>query len=218
MEIEVNPKQTPWPILGLTGNIACGKTLATDFFKTQGFEVLDADVMARDLVKVGTPALVEIQKAFGPSILLPDGTLNRPSLNALIFTHPEAKRTLEGILHPKILQLLEARIQTLLMQHPKPYIIFSAPLLFEGGLHRRCGKVMLIDCAPDLQIQRLHGRNGFTRSEALLRMHQQMPADQKRAKSDWVVENNLSPEVFINQLRQRVAEIKTHLNALLGNK
>lgn len=218
MEFEVNPKQPPWPIIGLTGNIACGKTLATNFFANAGFVILDADMIARDLVKPGAIALEEIHRTFGPSVFLADGSLDRRKLNDLIFSDGQAKAQLEGILHPKILHTLEGDIANLLKLTPKPYILFSAALLFEGGLNARCAGVLLIDCLPEMQIQRLHRRNGFAPEAAQLRMNSQWPADQKRMHSQWVVENNTTPEAFIEKLSGRVAEMKAFLNPLLGNK
>ncbi|EXV48886.1 dephospho-CoA kinase [Acinetobacter baumannii 25935_9] len=130
-------------ILGITGGIGSGKSAATQWFESQGIQVVDADIVAREVVEKGQPALQKIQQTFGDWVLQPDGSLDRRALREYIFQNPQARHTLEQITHPAIRQSI---IQQL--QNPKsPYVILVSPLLFETNQHELVNHTLLIDAS-----------------------------------------------------------------------
>ncbi len=143
-------------ILGITGGIGSGKSAATQWFESQGIQVVDADIVAREVVEKGQPALQKIQQTFGDWVLQPDGSLDRRALREYIFQNPQARHTLEQITHPAIRQSI---IQQL--QNPKsPYVILVSPLLFETNQHELVNHTLLIDASEQTQIQRASQRDG----------------------------------------------------------
>jgi len=131
-------------VIGLTGGIGSGKTLATDHFARLGITIVDADLAARVVVEPGQPALAEIAATFGAGMLLPDGRLDRPRLRQHVFSDPEARRQLEAIIHPRI----AAEIARQLAASKSPYTILVSPLLFESGQARFCAAHATDRCRP----------------------------------------------------------------------
>ncbi|WP_312333173.1 dephospho-CoA kinase [Acinetobacter variabilis] len=173
-------------VLGLTGGIGSGKSAASQWFESQGIAVVDADIVAREVVDIGQPALQQIQQAFGDWVLLEDGSLNRRALREHIFHSPEARKTLENITHPairtSILQQLHAA--------QSPYAILVSPLLFETNQHELTQHTLLIDAAIELQIQRASQRDGQNVEQIQKIIAAQMPREQKRAMADDIVLND----------------------------
>jgi dephospho-CoA kinase len=154
-------------IVGLTGGIASGKSTVSALFASQGVIVIDADEMGRELVKPGKPALPAIIARFGEDYLLSDGHLDRKRLQAHIFSHPEARRQLEQILHPMIRRNMQEQANR---HRDQPYILFVIPLLVETGQHSMVDRVLLVDCHRHTQLQRLMQRDGLdnTRAAAII--------------------------------------------------
>jgi len=173
-------------VLGLTGGIGSGKSAASQWFESQGIAVVDADIVAREVVDIGQPALQQIQQAFGDWVLLEDGSLNRRALREHIFHSPEARKTLENITHPairtSILQQLHAA--------QSPYAILVSPLLFETNQHELTQHTLLIDAAIELQIQRASQRDGQNVEQIQKIIAAQMPREQKCAMADDIVLND----------------------------
>ncbi|WP_312211189.1 dephospho-CoA kinase [Acinetobacter variabilis] len=173
-------------VLGLTGGIGSGKSAASQWFEAQGIAVVDADIVAREVVNIGQPALQQIQEAFGDWVLLEDGSLNRRALREYIFQSPEARKTLENITHPairtSILQQLHAA--------QSPYAILVSPLLFETNQHELTQHTLLIDAAIELQIQRASQRDGQNVEQIQKIIAAQMPREQKCAMADDIVLND----------------------------
>ena len=173
-------------VLGLTGGIGSGKSAASQWFEAQGIAVVDADIVAREVVDIGQPALQQIREAFGDWVLLEDGSLNRRALREHIFHSPEARKTLENITHPairtSILQQLHAA--------QSPYAILVSPLLFETNQHELTQHTLLIDAAIELQIQRASQRDGQNVEQIQRIIAAQMPREQKRAMADDIVLND----------------------------
>lgn len=157
--------ETPF-IVALTGGIASGKSAVSAAFARRGVPVLDADLIARQVVEPGQPALAAVVTAFGPELLGPDGRLDRTALRALVFAHPEARRQLESILHPAIRQAFTAASAVA----GGPYQIHAIPLLAESGRAREYDRVLVVDCPRETQLQRLLARDSETpeRAEAIL--------------------------------------------------
>ncbi|WP_432208497.1 dephospho-CoA kinase [Acinetobacter variabilis] len=173
-------------VLGLTGGIGSGKSAASQWFESQGIAVVDADIVAREVVNIGQPALQQIQQAFGDWVLLEDGSLNRRALREYIFQSPEARKTLENITHPAI----RTSIIQQLHAAQSPYAILVSPLLFETNQHELTQHTLLIDAAIELQIQRASQRDGQNVEQIQKIIAAQMPRGQKRAMADDIVLND----------------------------
>jgi len=148
-------------IIGLTGGIGSGKTAASDWFAAQGIVVVDADVVAREVVALGQPALVEIAQSFGDWALLADGSLNRAALRQHVFEHPEDRKKLEQITHTRIHALMSKQLH----DATSPYVLLVSPLLLESGkagLASLCQRVLVIDVPESMQRLRAGARDGQT--------------------------------------------------------
>ena len=173
-------------ILGLTGGIGSGKSAASQWFEAQGITVVDADVVAREVVEIGQPALTQIQQAFGDWVLLADGSLNRRALREYIFQSPEARKTLESITHPAI----RTSIIQQLHAAQSPYAILVSPLLFETNQHELTQHTLLIDATIELQIERASQRDGQNIEQIRNIIAAQMSREQKQTMADDIVLND----------------------------
>lgn len=173
-------------ILGLTGGIGSGKSAASQWFEQHGIVVVDADVVAREIVEVGQPALLQIQQAFGDWVLQEDGTLNRRALREHIFQSNDARRILESITHPAIRQSIIQQLQ----DAQSPYVILVSPLLFETNQHELTDHTLLIDASIELQIQRAAQRDGQNIEQIHRIIAAQMPREQKKQLADDIVLND----------------------------
>lgn len=173
-------------ILGLTGGIGSGKSAASQWFEQHGIMVVDADVVAREIVEVGQPALLQIQQAFGDWVLQKDGTLNRRALREHIFQSNDARRILESITHPAIRQSIIQQLQ----DAQSPYVILVSPLLFETNQHELTDHTLLIDASIELQIQRAAQRDGQNIEQIHRIIATQMPREQKQQLADDIVLND----------------------------
>lgn len=183
-------------IVGLTGGIGSGKTAASDWFATQGVHVVDADVVARQVVEPQQPALLDIQRCFGDWVLLPDGTLNRAALRKHIFEYPAARQQLEAITHPKIRQ----EIIRQLAEASSTYSMLVSPLLLESNQHELVDRILLIDVPEHLQLSRASLRDA-QQSEAIAKiMAVQMPRLQRQTHADDIAVNDGDLNHLYNQL------------------
>ncbi|WP_216936774.1 MULTISPECIES: dephospho-CoA kinase [unclassified Acinetobacter] len=173
-------------VLGLTGGIGSGKSAASQWFEAQGITVVDADVVAREVVEIGQPVLAQIQQAFGDWVLLEDGSLNRRGLREYIFQSPEARKTLESITHPAI----RTSIIQQLHAAQSPYAILVSPLLFETNQHELTQHTLLIDATIELQIERASQRDGQNIEQIRNIIAAQMSREQKQAMADDIVLND----------------------------
>ena len=174
-------------VVGLTGGIATGKSTVAQMFKQCGAIVIDADQLARDVVRPGTSAWREIVKCFGKVILNPDRTINRHALGAIVFHHRVKLRKLERIIHPRVAREKERLVRQIAKRTPYAVVIYEVPLLFEVGANKRVDKTLVVTADRATQIARLKKRNGFTRTEALRRIKHQMPLTQKARLADVVL-------------------------------
>ncbi len=148
--------------VGLTGGIASGKSTAAKFFGALGVPIIDTDQLARDVVEPGQPPLERLVERFGPSILTPDGHLDRPALRNIVFSDPKARADLEALTHPAIGAAVEARSA----EAGGIYQILVIPLLVEKNLGSQLDRVLVVDCDEELQIRRLQARDGSTLDQA----------------------------------------------------
>lgn len=195
-------------IVGLTGGIGSGKSAASAIFEKLGIHVVDADVVAREVVEPGRPALGTIAKQFGAEILEESGNLNRTKLREIIFSDTNAKRWLEALLHP----IIRSEIIRQLAQAKSPYAILVSPLLFETDQHTLCSQTLLIDAPEELQIERASKRDGSSIDGIKKIIAVQMPRDIKQKHANDIILNDGSEEHLehmVNLQHQRYLELSS---------
>ncbi|RMF47314.1 MAG: dephospho-CoA kinase [Deltaproteobacteria bacterium] len=175
-------------VLGITGNIASGKSRVAARFGELGAAVVSADQLAREAVAPGTAALAAIVRRFGQAILRDDGSLDRQKLGGLVFADSEARRQLESITHPAIARLAEERLMRL--RGTRKLIVYEAPLLFEAGAEGRVDRVLVVTAEEEVRLARLMDRDGLDRRAALQRIRAQLPQEQKAVRADYVIDNS----------------------------
>jgi dephospho-CoA kinase len=172
--------------IGLTGGIGSGKSTVSALLAERGARVVDADVLAREVVEPGTPGLAAIAEAFGPGVLTPDGALDRPGLAAVVFTDPDARRTLDGIVHP----LVRARAVELIAAMPAGAVVVQdIPLLVETGQADSFDLVLVVEADLETRVARLVAR-GVPERDARARIAAQATDEQRRAAADVVLDNS----------------------------
>ena len=186
-------------VVGVTGGIGSGKSAATAEFEKLGITVVDADVVARQVVMPGTPCLQAIAEHFGDAILTADRELNRKALRQRVFSNPEEKEWLNKLLHPAIRQELISQLE----QADSPYVILSAPLLLENGLEKYCQRVLVVDVPESLQISRTIHRDDSPKSEVEAIMKAQLSRNERLKRANDVLNNDGSLE----QLEQQVLQL-----------
>ena len=176
-------------VIGLTGGIASGKSTAARTLAELGARVVDADLVAREIVAPGQPALAEIARTFGREMLLPDGTLDRKRLGAVIFADVEQRRALNAITHPRIAAETQARLGRL-REEGVPVAVYEAALLVENGVHKGLDGLLVVACDEATQLKRLMGRDGYVEADARARIAAQAPMADKIAAATWVVDTS----------------------------
>jgi dephospho-CoA kinase len=186
-------------IIGLTGGIATGKsTIAHHLSTVYQLPVFDADVYARKAVQPGTEILDQLRQRYGDSILLPDGSLNRPSLGAIVFSNPDERQWLEQQIHPYVRQqFIQAINQS---QSTTTAIVLVIPLLFETGMDDLVNEIWVVYCSTAQQLERLMQRDRLTPEQAQARIEAQMPIDAKCALADRVLDNSCTPDIWMKQV------------------
>jgi dephospho-CoA kinase len=188
-------------VVGLTGNIGSGKSTVARMLESRGVPVIDADVLAREAVAAESPALGAIVARWGPAVLAADGTLDRTALRHIVFANASDRAALDAIVHPAV----KARRDSLLAAARARGVHFQVcdiPLLFEAGLVDDVDVVLLVDAPRDVRIERLVRDRGLSRGEALAMIDAQLPAEAKRARSGYVIDNDGT----LDTLRARVDE------------
>ncbi|MBW1779805.1 MAG: dephospho-CoA kinase [Deltaproteobacteria bacterium] len=181
-------------ILGVTGGIASGKTTVANMLAELGAPIIDFDLLARKVVRPGTPAFREIVDYFGDQVIGGDGTLDRKRLSGIVFSDAAKRKILEGITHPRIVAAFVREARQLAESDPHGIVQAVIPLLFEGNLHHLVHKILVVYVSPETQIKRLTKRDTITREEANRILDSQMPIDQKVAQADFVIRNEGSIE------------------------
>jgi dephospho-CoA kinase len=200
-------------IAGLTGGIASGKSTVSAFLEDAGAVIVDADKIAREVVQKGQPAWREIVGAFGQTILLPDGEINRVLLGDIIFNDPAQKQLLNRIVHPGVISETASRLTEIERNQPNPVVILDVPLLIESGMDTGLSDIIVVYIPEPVQIQRLMGRDALTQSQALARIRSQMPIEEKKKRATIVIDNSGSLEntrhISLN-VYQHLKEKMTH--------
>lgn len=212
-------------MLGLTGGVGMGKSTAATLLTKRGVTIVDTDVLARQLVESGQPALVEIRDTFGDEMLAVDGSLRRDLLARRVFSDPAARRTLESILHPRIRQLWLSKLNewrstfagTLCQKTPPSplqsggkerldFFCVVIPLLFETGAESEVDATVCLGCSADTQHERLISR-GWNAEQIRQRIHSQLPIAEKMARADYVIWNEGSVEILGDQLDRMLRSV-----------
>ena len=190
--------------VGLTGGIGAGKSEVSRRLAAQGAVVIDADAIAREVVEPGTPGLDEVVAAFGPEVLLPDGSLDRPRLGDIVFADPDLRTRLNGIVHP----LVGARMRELEESAgPGSIVVHDVPLIAENNMAGAYDLVVVVDVPPRLQLDRLVRHRGLTREQARARMAAQASREQRLGIAGIVIDNSGS----LAELDRQVGELWTEL-------
>ncbi|RCX21798.1 dephospho-CoA kinase [Fontibacillus phaseoli] len=180
--------------IGLTGGIATGKSTVSQMLVQRGAALIDADVIAREIMEPGHPVLAAVARRFGQAVLTPCGGLDRKRLGAIVFSDTEERKALEAITHPAIRLEMEQRMAELEAGDPHRLVVADIPLLYESGLESLYDEVMVVYVPRELQLERLLARDGMTRKEAEARLRAQMDIELKRERADILIDNSLGRE------------------------
>lgn len=197
-------------IVGLTGGIGSGKTTVANQFAALGIQLVDADVVAREVVAPGSAALQAICSHFGVEVLLADGSLNRALLREKVFSNPNDKQWLNQLLHP----LIRAQMLQQLAAATSTYVLLVAPLLLENGLQSLVDQVLVVDVSPETQLQRTIARDKVPASQVEAIMASQCTPEQRRAGATQLLDNDLP----LSGLPERVAALHQLYLALAAEK
>ena len=202
--MDVSPRPGParaFLLVGLTGGIASGKSSVSRQLVELGCRLIDADVLAREVVVPGAPAWRTIVEEFGRDVAGPDGQLDRKRLGALVFADPARRKVLEGITHPAIVARRQAILDGWAAEGFDGVVVLDIPLLIEVGGAGEVDRVVVVYAAPDAQLERLMARDGFVRAEAERRVASQMSLAEKVRRADFVVDNSGESEETRAQVR-----------------
>ncbi|KAM3302487.1 dephospho-CoA kinase [Capsicum chacoense] len=193
-------------IVGLTGGIASGKSTVSNLFKAHGIPVVDADIVARNVLKKGTGGWKKVVAAFSEDILLDNGEVDRAKLGQIVFAVPEKRQLLNRLLAPFISRGILMEVIKLWIKGCS-IIVLDVPLLFEAKMDKWTKPIVVIWVDPETQLQRLMTRDGSTEEEAKSRINAQMSLDLKRSKADIVIDNTSSLEALHEQFQKVLTEI-----------
>lgn len=194
-------------LVGLTGGIASGKSTVAKILERLGAAIVNADTLSREVVEPGQEGWKEIVATFGADVLQPDQTLDRQKLRTIIFDNPDARKTLEAIIHPRVRALAEQRIR----EHTAAgfvVVVYEVPLLFEAKIHEWLRPVILVACDVDTQRRRLEQRDQVDSAAAQKIIDAQMSLEEKRRLADYVIENNGTLADLERQVREVLAKIQ----------
>ena len=183
--------------IGLTGGIGSGKSTVSTLFEQLNTPVIDADIIAHQLVAVGQPALAKIQQTFGSNILQLEGSLDRKKLRELVFSNPLEKQKLEAIIHPLVYQTIQTEIKRL----TAPYCIISIPLLFESNMTSLVDRILVVDCPEEQQIERLLKRDDMTTKRIQSIINSQISRDFRNSKANDLIDNSGSNDRLAEQVK-----------------
>ena len=194
-------------LVGLTGGMGSGKSLAASYFKTLGAQMIDADRISRELVAPGKPAWKEIIEEFGSNVLNPDQTLNRKQIAAIVFNDESKRKKLEDIIHPRVIVEEHRLYEKYQQENSRVLAVIDSALLIESGNYKNVDKVVVVQCGKEEQIRRVMERDGTARSEVEKRLNSQMPLEEKVVFGDYILRNDDTRE----SLKSQVGELYRNL-------
>ena len=199
-------------VIGLTGGIASGKSFVASVLESCGAVIIDADLLAREVVAPGEPAYQAIVEAFGERMVRSDGSLDRAALGRLVFADAAARKILEEITHPHIAKRAAQRIERERVRGT-PVLFYMVPLLIEANLTSMVDEIWLVFVNRDVQLERLVTRDAIPREEALRKMSAQMPLNEKTAYADVIIDNSGLPEETAQSVKIEWKRLMERLSA-----
>lgn len=187
-------------VIGLTGGIGSGKSTVSAYLKEHGYLILDADQIAHDITKKGSPVLQQIADAFGADMLDEDGNLQRKKLAAVAFSTPENKAVLESLTTDEVVRLISEQVEELRNGKQYDIIFVDAPLLFEAGVDRLTDLVWMVSAEEEIRISRVMNRDQISRADVLQRIANQMDNDEKIRRSQEIIDNSRGKEELYQQV------------------
>ncbi|MEJ8306959.1 dephospho-CoA kinase [Saccharibacillus sacchari] len=176
--------------IGLTGGIATGKSTVSKMLAAQGVRIVDADLIARDVMNPGQPLLAAVADRFGPEFLLPEGGLDRRRMAEHIFNRPEERQALNAIVHPAIRAEIRRQVEVAEAANPTGIVVADIPLLYESGLENLYEKVVVVYVPRAVQLDRLTSRDGLAPEQAEGRLNAQLDIEEKKRRADFVIDNS----------------------------
>ena len=186
-------------LVALTGNIAAGKSTVASLLVERGATLIDADVLARHAVRVGTPGYDAIVRRWGEEVLSPDGALDRGALRRRVFERPDELHELNAIVHPEVERMRDVLIAEARARGDR-IVICDIPLLFENSLADGFDRIILVDAPRPVRLERLVRDRGLTETEAMAMIARQMPADLKRARADFIIDNDGTRDALVRRV------------------
>lgn len=187
-------------LIGLTGGIASGKSTVARMLEAHGAVIVDADVLAREVVEPGTPGLRSIRERFGDEMIQGDGSLNRDALGRIVFADAEARADLNAITHPAVRELSTKRFREEKNADPEAIIVYDVPLLAEGGMSEQFDLIVLADAPASVRQQRLMDLRGYAPIDAAARVNAQASDDDRRGIADVIIDTSGSHELTTTQV------------------
>jgi dephospho-CoA kinase len=195
-------------LVGLTGGVATGKSTVAKMFKQCGAVVIDADELAREVVRPGKPAWRAIVNTFGKTVLTADRTIDRQALGAIVFGNRTKLRILERIIHPRVAREQARLTQQAARNDPKAVVIYDVPLLFEVGIDKRVDTIIVVTADRETQIARLKKRNGLSRAEAIRRISSQIPMAKKKRLANYELDGTSPLKTLCGDVGRIFAKLK----------
>lgn len=196
-------------VIGLTGGIASGKSTISSILKAVGWPVIDADLIARQIVMPGSKGLEQIVNRFGPQMLNSDGTLDRKKLGKMVFDDPKKLSDLDKIEHPLIQEAINSQLDEFKKQH-LPVVVLDVPLLFETGMDEECDLTVLAVVDQATQLKRLMKRDQISKMDAVKKISSQMSLKEKMQRADVIIDNNGTLEQTRSQVAELVDRVSQH--------
>ncbi|RWS31189.1 dephospho-CoA kinase-like protein [Leptotrombidium deliense] len=199
-------------IIGLTGGIGSGKSTIARFITEAGIEVIDSDVIAREVVAPQTKAWFRLREQFGSEIIQSDGFIDRSKLAAIVFSDNSKRKILNNIVHPEIYKEILKRILWLFLKC-ESLVVLDLPLLYESGyMLKFMAKVIVVYCTYDQQKQRIITRNNYNEQEANARINSQMSLEEKKRRADFVVDNSKDLQFTKTQVQEIVSQLRNSVD------
>ena len=200
-------------LVGLTGGIATGKSTVSALLRQLGCEIIDADLLAREVVQPGQPALAQIVTEFGRDVVTAAGELDRKKLGAVVFANPERRRRLEAITHPAIRERFLARLDELAEKGFVGLAVFDAAVMIESGNYKNMERMIVVVTDEATQMARLRARDGTDDAENRRKIGSQMPLAEKAKLADYVIDNSGTREATAEQVRRVFAALMSELES-----
>lgn len=198
-------------IIGLTGGIASGKSTVSALLKEHGIPIVDADLIAREVVEPGKSVYQQIVEYFGEGILLADRQIDRKKLGEIVFSEESKRQALNAIVHPEVRKEMSRQAQDALKRGNK-LVVMDIPLLFESKLEHMVDKIVLVYVPADIQLTRLMERDEIDEQQAMKRIRAQLPIETKKAVADYIIDNSGTREQTREQVERLLATLQAELN------